>query len=485
MKPFDQIAAENATIPVSVVGKPTIHGFLKLDGRKTSIGLSSTKFFHFETDEHGWSDVALLGPKGLRITAHNAVFSGTGQSWGRGHRKMYHASMFPNMLIMDSRGHSTDGKVAQISFCLTGFNNFFHYQYTEQLSSFDLDDRSKSLLKSLRYSEENKFDNFDLSHIYICHSPREVLQFEIEDRKYSIWSGGRGTFLDWHGINLSVEHGATVEFKTPVSLDEALDRVYEWRQFFNQMAMVPLSISAISVAATNRKRAAEGEVYIPYLTETKKIRRGLYGLRPAHIPLNRWEDRDRLASCMRSWLSASESRRAFRGRIDDVIEHMQRGTRQSDISELCAGIDSLVELKQKSALPKKMIESASKAAFLAFGESAPSITVERISGMLGQMQNRSLSEKMLALAAVAFPENYQTDAELIISLANKMRQDAVHRAAVRDQLNSALQPVVEALACLCIAFDLGQSGVPIFESNRTANCVGKFFANINELRGFS
>ena len=220
-------------------------------------------------------------------------------------------------------------------------------------SSFDLDDRSKSLLKSLRYSEENKFDNFDLSHIYICHSPREVLQFEIEDRKYSIWSGGRGTFLDWHGINLSVEHGATVEFKTPVRLDEALDRVYEWRQFFNQMAMVPLSISAISVAATNRKRAAEGEVYIPYLTETKKIRRGLYGLRPAHIPLNRWEDRDRLASCMRSWLSASESRRAFRGRIDGVIEHMQRGTRQSDISELCAGIDSLVELKQKSGLPKK------------------------------------------------------------------------------------------------------------------------------------
>jgi hypothetical protein len=188
---------------------------------------------------------------------------------------------------------------------------------------------------------------------------------------------------------------------------------------------------------------------------------------------------------MKSWLSASASRRAFRGRVDGVIEHMQRGTRQSDVSELCAGIDSLGELKQKSSLSKKLIESASQAAFLAFGESAPSITVERISGMLGQMQNRSLSEKMLALAALAFPENYQTDAELIISLASKMRQDSVHRAAVRDQLNSALQPVVEALACLCIAFDLGQSGVPIFESNRTANCVGKFFKNMNELRGLS
>jgi hypothetical protein len=485
MHPFDKIAAENATIPVSVVGKPAIHGFLKLDDRKTSIELSSTKFFHFDTDEHGWCDIALLGPKGLRITAHNAVFSKTGQSWGSGRRKMHYASIFPNMLIMDSRGHSTDGKVAQISFYLTGFNDFFHYQYTEQLNPFDLDDNAKSLLKSLRYSEENTFDTFDLSHIYICHSPRTVLQFEIEDRKYRIWSGGRGTFLDWHGINLSVEHGATVEFKTPVSLDEALDRVYEWRQFFNQMAMVPLPISAISVAATNRKRVVEGEVYIPYLTEKKKSRRGLYGLHPKHIPLNRWEDRDKLANCMKSWLSASASRRAFRGRVDGVIEHMQRGTRQSDVSELCAGIDSLVELKQKSSLSKKLIESASQAAFLAFGESAPSITVERISGMLGQMQNRSLSEKMLALAALAFPENYQTDAELIISLASKMRQDSVHRAAVRDQLNSALQPVVEALACLCIAFDLGQSGVPIFESNRTANCVGKFFKNMNELRGLS
>ena len=485
MHPFDKIAAENSTLPVSVVGKPAIRGFIKLDGRKTRIELSSTKFFHFKTDDHGWCDLALRGPKGLRITAHNAVFSGAGNSWGSGRRQMHHASIFPNMLIMDSRGHSAEGKVAQISFYLEGFNNFFHYQYTEQLRSFDLDSEAKNFLKSLRYSDENEFDTFDISHIYICHSPREVLQFENEGRKYSIWSGGRGTFLDWHGINLTIEHGATIEFQTPVTLDEALDRVYEWRQFFNQMAMVPLSITALSIAASNRKRAVEGEMYIPYLTEQKEVRKGIYGLHPLHIPLNRWEDRETLANCMKSWLSASAARRAFRGRVDGVIEHMQKGTRQSDISELCAGIDSLVELAQKSTLPMNLIESAANAAFQAFGNEVNNISVERIQGMLGQMQNPSLSEKIMALAAQAFPENYKRDTDLVIKLANKIRQDAVHRAAVRDQLNSVLQPVVDALACMCVAFDLRQSGVPVFETNRTANCVRQFFISMMELKEFS
>lgn len=486
MQPFDLIAAEHGTIPVRVVGMRGLHGVLKLEGRKTKIELQSSKFFHFETDDNGWCDIALLGPRGLKITAHNAVFSGTGQSWGRGRTRMHHASIFPNMLIMDSRAHSAEKTVAQISFSLMGLNDFFNYQYTEELNSFDLNDDTKSTLKNLRYSDENKLDSFDLSHIYICHRPKEVLKFKVDDRDYSIWSGGRASGLDWHGINLSIEHGGTIQFKAPVALDEALDRVYEWRQFFNQMAMAPLPITALSVAATKHQRAVIGDIYSPYLAESKPMRSGLYGLHPARLPLNEWKDRSKLARSMESWLKKTPSRRPFRARLDTVIEHMQEGSSQSDIPELCAGIDSLDELKQKSEFSDALLERMASAAFETLPSSQTSVTAERLKGILGLLQHRSLSEKMKTLASETFPVNYALDTEAVIRLANTMRQDAVHRAVVRDQLYPALQSVADALACMCVAFDLGSSGIPLFEQEeRNANCIGRFFNCMMQLRSSS
>ncbi len=481
MQPFDLIAAENATIPVTVVGKRAVQGILKLDGRKSRLELLSTKFFHFETDEKGWCDITLLGPKGLRITAHNAVFAGTGQSWGRGRKPMHRASIFPNTLIMNSRGHNSKGKVAQISFSLTGFNDFFHYQYIEELDPFDLDDNAKTLLKNLRYNNENRLDSFHLSHIYVCHRPKKVLTFKVDDRDYSIW-GGLREGSGWHGIDLSIEHSATIRFKKPVLLDEALDRVYEWRQFFNQMAMVPLPIAAISISATNGKRAVIGDLYIPYLTEPKPIRKGLYGLSPAYLPLNRWEDRNKLAQCMKNWLKQAGNRRPFRARLDTVIEHMQEGTRQSDISELCSGIDSLAELGKKTKFPDDMIEKMAKAAFDSISVSVEAITLERVNGVLGQLQQRSLKEKMLELASLAIPENYKEDTQRIVNLAARMRQDAAHRGVVSEDLYSALQPVADALACLCVAYDLTQCGIPLFgEDREISNCINRFFNSMMAL----
>jgi hypothetical protein len=125
MKSFDEIALENPFIPVTTDAEPILHGVLNLDGKKTFIDLVSSEFFNFETDEKRCCNLRLLGSNGFFITAYNAVFLGTGESGGGGRQTMHHARIFPNVLIMDSRGYRDGGNISQSLFNCMDSTNFF------------------------------------------------------------------------------------------------------------------------------------------------------------------------------------------------------------------------------------------------------------------------------------------------------------------------------------------------------------------------
>ena len=111
-----------------------------------------------------------------------------------------------------------------------------------------------------------------------------------------------------------------------------------------------------------------------------------------------------------------------------------------------------------------MAEAAGSAA----ADHKVALSVDRLRSILAQLQRRSLAEKMRELGRRAMPEVDIQDIELVISTARKCRDDATHRGAVSEQRQSQVGPVVEALASMCVAFDLRDAGVPRRSSNASS-----------------
>ncbi len=483
MKSFETIAAERPFIPVKTDAEPILHGVLNLDGKKTFIDLVSSEFFHFETNEKSCCDLRLLGSDGLFMTAHNAVFWGTGESGGGGRQTMHHARIYPSVLIMDSRGHSDDGKISQIAFQLRGLKNFFRHDYTELVDSFRLSDQFLNEIRNIRRDNPNGFDNFNLAHIYLCHAPRDILRFDIDDRNYCIRSVMRHSEYNIDSINLDISYINTINFKNPISIDEALGHVYEWRQFFNQVMMISLPVDAMEVAAKLDETAILSDLYIPYFVNSDDPEKSEYGRPPACPPFSRWHEREKLSDYMKKWLELAPKRKAFRERLDVVIEHLHSGIQQADIVELCAGIDSLVELDQTDEFPEGLIDLMAEAAFGVVQGPINGLDANRIKGLLGGLPKQSLLEKMKVLSERAMPDDSAPQRERIIKLAKKLRHDAAHRGSIGDQHDGCLRPVVSALASLCVAFELSSCGVPLNQGNNSGSLRWKhrFFDAAMEL----
>jgi ApeA N-terminal domain 1 len=482
MKSFETIAAERPFIPVKTDVEPILHGVLNLDGKKTFIDLVGSEFFHFETDEKRCCDLQLLGSDGVFMTAHNAVFLGTGASGGGGCQRMHHTRIYPSVLIMDSRGHSDEGKISQIDFQLRGLKSFFRYDFTELVHSFQLNSDIINSIDGIR-DIPNRFDDINLSHIYLCHAPRSILQFNIGDRTYCIEVAIRHSGYNNDSIDLDIIYIAKIKFKNHITLDEALGRVHEWRQFFNQIMMTPLPVDAMAVAAEINDAPIFSDLYIPYFVNSDDPEKAEYRRPPTSPPFNRWHEREILSDYMKKWLELAPKRKAFRERLDGVIEHLHSGIQQSDIVELCAGIDSLVELDQKDEFPEGLLESMANAAFGVVEQPINGLDAGRIKGLLGGLQKRSLLKKMEGLSAKAVPDVYAPQREKIVRLAIKLRTAAAHRGAIGDQHDGCLRPVVSALASLCVAFELSSCGVAFDQGNDsgTPRWKHRFFEAAMEL----
>lgn len=461
MKTFVELEEEYASEAIWLPDNEKVTGIIQLCRDKSAINLVSKDFFHFDTDENGWLSLRLSGPKGTEMLAHNLLFQGTGQMHGKELQTVHSAQTFPNILVTDTRGLADNNRVDSVSFQLTGWNSIFYYRYAEHLDTFDLSSDNKRMLRNLRYGDDEEDDIFDPHDIYVCSWPSEIIEFKVKDRTYTIDLVGKGSLFDWHGISLTLDHVATIKFSEAVSIDTAIDRIYEWRRFFNQLVMVPLDFKSVAFSkgeGTDRKVAP---VYMPYAVKERDPRKGHYGVHPAYVPLNAWSDRKRLAEAMEAWLSRDEFVRGFRVRLDRVLRNINEEVDQSDLNDLCAAIDGHPDLQNKSKIDQEKIERMAEAAFAAAQGLSDDITVERIQGLLGLLQSRSLKRKLEILSSESLGNSFSDTAPAVIDLAVRIRRDAAHRGILEEQIHPLVRPVVEALSSMCVAFDLGAAGVPI------------------------
>ena len=462
MLTFEEIEKKFAVSPVRLQGRD-VTGVLKVARDETAIDFISTKFLHFEGGENGWFDLELTGPDGRGILVHNAIRNGSGSHMAEGMSTAFHASVRPNVLVFDSAGLDAQYRVAAVVVRLEKLEHFFDYQYVELLSCHELPEATKSALKAMRYGEEDdetEKDFFAPAHAYLIHEMNEILQFRLDDRLYKVWTGGRsGSMLSWHKASFEAFPFLGIYFDAPVSIDEALNRVWEWRGFFTQMAMCPLCPESIYFQRGHEVLSPMGSVYLPNSKRSGDYPPILHEPHPAYLPLNRWNEREALSAAMQKWLSCYDGRRAFRGRLGRVITEMNWRSDQTDLLELCAGIDSLAGLDTKTAFPKGTIRQMAESAQQAAKEREVTIGLDRLCGVLGGLQRRSLAEKMKELCKRAGLAT-SSEIDILVKTAREIRDDIAHRGTASEQRNPLIAPVVEALAALCVAFHLHSAGVP-------------------------
>jgi ApeA N-terminal domain 1 len=279
-----------------------------------------------------------------------------------------------------------------------------------------------------------------------------------------------------HNIDVDIIYIAKIKFNNPVSIYESLNYVYQWRQFFNQLTMTSLPVNAMAVASAIDQNAIFSDLYIPSFVSNEDPEKAEY---PASPPFSWWSERGKLSDCMKKWLELAPTREAFRACLDGVIGHLHSGIQQMDIVELCAGIDSLDELKQKSEFPDGLLDSMANAVFNVVNPPIDDLSIKRIKAHLGQLKNRSLSEKMKVLSEQAVPDDYAPQCKAVVNLAKKLRSGAAHDGAIGEEHDGRLQPVVRALAAMCVAFELSSCGVPFAEGS--PRWKHHFFDNAMEL----
>lgn len=462
MDKFSTIESRFKRAPVRLVDHEGASGVLRLRGRKSRLDVSSVAFLHLEPiEDEDWYDLRVRSSDGRELLLHHAITVRSGTHlWGGSGDDAHTVSVFPNIVVDDMRGLSEQRQVQRIQFRLRGLRHFFHYLHAEPLRSRDATPDQIETLRSLRYRPDREDGPFNPEEIYVVHRFDEGISLRVGDRVYDIWSGGEFSGGSWDRINARTYPVAEIKFDAPVSIDMALDRVWEWRRFFSQMAMVPLALEAISVRGSLAEAAPSANLYLPNLSRNPKATTGQYAPSPRHLAWNSWGERDQLRDGMQRWLEQGEVRRAFRARLDRVIGRMDRRINPGDLIDLSSAVDSLGELVPPATFPTGSIDAIIEAAHAAAVTAGAGISRERLGGLIGMLQRPTLSARFAMLGSGLEPPLAPDDAALLARSATRIRNAAAHGGAMTDQIQPRIAPTIEALAALCARFDLEGCGFP-------------------------
>jgi hypothetical protein len=312
----------------------------------------------------------------------------------------------------------------------------------------------------MRLEREGRTDPFLPDRVYVMHNYPTYFGFKVGDRQYEVWSGGRESMGNIHCIRTEAYPVATITFDGVVELDAALERVWEWRTFFSEMALLPLAVHSVSVAGSVNDRATTADLYLPNLPSYANPSSGHYSLSPAQLPLNGWAERDALAEAMRRWLEHAEQRRTFRGKLYRVIESMNRRSDPNDLIELASATESLAEVSGKEAMPPAVLDAMTDAAHTAAKMAGAKMERQRIRGVIGSLQRPSLAARYEALGTQTKPPLPKRDAQLLARSATQIRHASAHGGVVDDQVQPRVLPTIQALAALAARFDLESCGIP-------------------------
>lgn len=295
MKSFAEIENEYETIPIDYVQDGTkTSGILSLSRRKSDIILSSEQPLSFHAEENGWFDFRVKAANGKTILFHNALMGA-----GTQYHSMYNSlqceeHIFPNVIVINPENLAEADKVKSLTFHISGLETFFHYNHVTRCSLHKLPSEDMALLQKIIGEQNTRDALFDPSDLYITHHPQQAFKLQYEKDVYEI--NFNGTFNGGWGskIRHTYQPIARIIFEVPRSIDDALDAIWEWKRFFSQLAMADLSVTAIAFYGTEESFGGDANVYLPNAVLPYEGDANHARLHPGDIPLNLWEDRDRL-----------------------------------------------------------------------------------------------------------------------------------------------------------------------------------------------
>lgn len=362
MRGFAELAESYQFIPVRV-GSGNVSGYLHLHSTDTKAVLSSEEFHHFDEDENGWFDLEVEDNRGSRVLLHNALTNS--QSMGGmsgGERKgSYTSDIFPNIVILDSQNLREDRSVQSISFTIEGGENFFVYDTLEWRSLHAQPDRHK-VLDAIRRGAwkapkglSSRSDANDPHEVYIIHRPGTYLDVQLADARLRVWHSRSQKGLGWTGHEIRITPVISITFKNPVSIDDAIDRLWQTKGFFDELALNDLRVKSVSVSEF-KKRWPAADVYLP--NEARREPKRRLDVHPLNVPFSRWKERKRFGAALGQWLERSDDRRFFRAAIRLSLSRLERESDPTLITLLMAGIESLPELSAPSGVSKETIKMA-------------------------------------------------------------------------------------------------------------------------------
>jgi len=458
MKSFENLEREHSQSPVRFLESNTVtaSGVLVLNGNQSELVLSSSENLEFVHNESGWFNLKLQGANGQTILLQNALTILSSTHHQSQSRPEFTEKIFPNVVVFNAQFLEEEACINRISFSFPAMKFFFHYQFMERFGIHNADITLMETIEILRKKKNRKSDFSNPTELYIVHHPEDdLLNFEIDGRQYSVSLTTRTNGLAMNQIDVVAEPIGTIAFVKPLKIDEALDFVWEWRRFFEQMAFSPINVTSVSVRSPKSPPYQSSDVYLPNVDKT------MCDIRPYEIPLNRRENSNELAKVTREWLLQEDTRRIFRVSLSRVIERSRHCESLDDIVTMCAAIESMSELKEPSSLLPAHIEIISNAAVSEANKHNIAIDSNRIRGVLKLLENQSLPRQLKVLTAMLPAALPKKDVDRVMKVVLDLRKVAAHGHTLPEITMPKIWPTVQALLSICILFDLSTSGVPI------------------------
>lgn len=460
MKRFDEIEQRHGSSPVVTDEKSYAgSGTLILNKDKSEAVIQSDQPLLGHADDDGWFELRLKGPNGRAILLHNALITSSTQHHSHTGRS-YEEHIYPNSVVLGADALVNGNKVESIAFTMRDLGLFFHYQHVESHFLIDAPKDLLAALRRLRSKRDGPYDLFKPRELFVVHQFPKVFTFKANGHQYEIFIGSTQSGLGWEKIDFQTDPIASIIFDKPVGIDEAIDAAWQWKRFFGLVALRPVPWTSLSARSGRGRKRREAEFYLPNHEDDPLDMRQPFSLWLGNVPLNRWAERRTLADVMRRWIEKEDERRRFRSSIENVAKHMRQRSSLDDIVTLCAGIESLTELKGKPAL------SASQAKLIAEGAIAAAkahdIPIEdaRIRGVIGGLQNQSLGQRLKILFEGLSSVVPTAQAKILTSAVLELRQIAAHGVSPGEDVMPKTTPAIEGLACACALYDLVTCGMP-------------------------
>lgn len=298
---FDEIEKKRGSSPV-VTDDPSHvgSGTLILDGEKSQAVLLSDGTLMGSTNEDGWFRLRLKGPDGRPILLHNALLTSSTQYTGQ-HGRMYEEHVYPNAVILGSDALLPGYKVPSIAFTMRNLGAFFHYQHVESHHLFRPAKHIVAALKGLRDKKDRSYDLFKPQEVFVVHQFPRVLSFKVDGHRYEVFVGSKQSGLGWKKIDFQTDPIATIHFAEPLGIEEAMDLAWQWKRYFENLALRPIPWTSLTARSGRGRAMRDADFYLPNHDSRSADENGPFQFWLGNIPLNRWSERNALATVMKTW----------------------------------------------------------------------------------------------------------------------------------------------------------------------------------------